>query len=166
MLFRLQQLETDQANLQEVQLQTQDDFPKFKESDAIFTHTFMASRPTSIPSDNTEHKVSLALLKMAPEFQHISQPEINSNSYLRAKVIHPSEFPLLAGYCSVFLDGNFLSKTNLPNVSPQEQFFLSLGVDSQVKIIYFKGHKHRKRQRGEYIPIFSPLGTILSHFTL
>ena len=139
----------------QIQMQNHDNFSKAKESDAIFTHTFMASRPTSIPSDNTEHKVSLAILKMTPEFQHISQPEINSNAYLQAKVIHPSEFPLLAGYCSVFLDGNFLSKTNLPNVSPQEQFFLSLGVDSQVKVIYFKGHKHRKRQKGEYLLLIS-----------
>ena len=142
-------------NIQEIQMQNNDSLFKYKESDAIFTHTFTASRPTSIPSNNTEHKVSLALLNMTPDFQHISLPEINSNAYLQAKVIHPSEFPLLAGYCSVFLDGNFLSKTNLPNVSPQEQFFLSLGVDSQVKVIYFKGNKHRKRQKGEYSFKFS-----------
>ena len=118
------------------------------ESNVVFTHTFMASRPTSIPSNNTEHKVSLALIKVLPEFQHISQPELNSNVYLQANVTNSSEFPLLAGYCSVFLDGNFLSKTNLPNVSPQEPFSLSLGADSQVKVSYFSGHKHRRRQQG------------------
>ena len=108
----------------------------------------MASRPTSIPSNNTEHKVSLALIKVIPDFQHISQPEMNSNVYLQANVTNSSEFPLLAGCCSVFLDGNFLSKTNLSNVSPQEPFFLSLGADSQVKVLYFTGHRHRKRQQG------------------
>jgi hypothetical protein len=39
------------------------------------------------------------------------------------------------------MDGNFVSKSTIPDVSPQETFSCSLGVDSSVKITY---HPERK----------------------
>lgn len=37
---------------------------------------------------------------------------------------------------SVFIDGNFASKTSIPNVSPQETFTCSLGADPSIRITY------------------------------
>lgn len=36
----------------------------------------------------------------------------------------------------MFIDGNFASKTSIPNVSPQETFTCSLGVDPSIRITY------------------------------
>ncbi|KAF8324095.1 hypothetical protein DL93DRAFT_2070366 [Clavulina sp. PMI_390] len=41
-----------------------------------------------------------------------------------------------AGPGSVFIDGNFASKTQLPSVSPGESFSCSLGVDPSLRITY------------------------------
>lgn len=45
-------------------------------------------------------------------------------------------FHLVIGPGSVFMDGNFVSKTSIPHVSPQETFSCSLGMDRAVRIIY------------------------------
>ena len=43
---------------------------------------------------------------------------------------------MLAGPANVFLDNNFVSKTDLKSYSPQEELNLSLGVDPAIKIDY------------------------------
>ncbi len=50
----------------------------------------------------------------------------------------------------MFMDGNFVSKSSIPDVSPQESFSCSLGVDPSVKITY---HPQQKvvRTQGGYI---------------
>jgi uncharacterized protein (TIGR02231 family) len=43
---------------------------------------------------------------------------------------------MLEGPANVFLDNNFVAKTDLKSYSPQEEFTCSLGVDPGLKIEY------------------------------
>ncbi|KAF8313120.1 hypothetical protein DL93DRAFT_2044144, partial [Clavulina sp. PMI_390] len=47
-----------------------------------------------------------------------------------------SSYVGLLGPSSVFLDGNFVAKSTVPNVSPSESFTCSLGVDPSVRITF------------------------------
>lgn len=48
----------------------------------------------------------------------------------------------------MFLDGNFVSKSQVPDVSPQESFTCSLGVDPSVRITYHPQSKVANRSSG------------------
>lgn len=57
-------------------------------TEGLFTHSFDTTRPATIPADNTEHKVTVAIIHLTPEFEYITSPEINSYCYLLAKVCY------------------------------------------------------------------------------
>ncbi|KAF8751451.1 hypothetical protein RHS01_08408 [Rhizoctonia solani] len=56
--------------------------------------------------------------------------------FLTCKVVNTSEFTLLRGEASVFMDDNFVSKSQIEHVSPNESFKTSLGVDSSLRVTY------------------------------
>jgi len=116
-------------------------------SDIGSTSTFDIPRKATIPADNNPHKVAIAVLKLNPKFEYESVPKINTHAYIKAKVINESEYPLLAGPANVFLDNNFVAKTELKSYSPQEEFECSLGVDPAIRITY-KPVKKFKGQSG------------------
>ena len=74
---------------------------------------FEIARLTSIPSDNTEHKVSVALVDLAPDFQYQCVPKMSTFAYLTAKVKNTSQYAFLPGPSNIFLDNNFVSKVSL-----------------------------------------------------
>ena len=85
-------------------------FLKIRTCDIGSTTTFDIPRKASIPADNNAHKVAIAVLKLSPKFEYECVPKINSHAYIKAKVINESDYPLLAGPASVFLDNNFVAK--------------------------------------------------------
>ena len=75
------------------------------------TSTFIIPRNASIPSDGNTHKVTIGVISLTPQFEYATVPKKNTNVYIRAKVINTSNYALLAGEASVFLENNFVAKT-------------------------------------------------------
>jgi hypothetical protein len=100
----------------------------------LFNTTFKISRQTTIPSDKTEHKVTVALIDLSPEFRYVSVPRLSPYSFLQASATNSSKYALLAGPANIFLDNNFVAKSELSDVSAGEQFTSSLGVDQGIRI--------------------------------
>ena len=114
----------------------------------MFIQTFDVLRPASIPSDSTEHKVSVSVIDLVSSFENVCMPEESSSVYLVAKATNTSEYPLLSGPSSVFMDNNFISKSTMKNVSPGEEISCSLGVDPLVKVSLKAGDSYQSRQAG------------------
>lgn len=72
---------------------------------------------------------SITNLDLLAELTHISVPSADACAFLRASIKNSSAFPLLPGRTSIYLDGTFVSKGDIRDVSPQETFELSLGID-------------------------------------
>ncbi|XP_019854214.1 PREDICTED: protein F37C4.5-like isoform X1 [Amphimedon queenslandica] len=101
----------------------------------LYNASFTIPRTASIPSDNTEHKVTVAIIDLEPDFSYTSVPRLSSSTFLQAAVKNSSEYALLGGPANIFLDNNFLSKSTIPSTSPNEEFTTSLGVDDSIRII-------------------------------
>ena len=114
----------------------------------MFIQTFDVLRPASIPSDSTEHKVSVSVIDLVSSFENVCMPEESSSVYLVAKATNTSEYPLLSGPSSVFMDNNFISKSTMKNVSPGEEISCSMGVDPLVKVSLKAGDSYQSRQAG------------------
>jgi uncharacterized protein (TIGR02231 family) len=98
--------------------------------------TFDIPSRATIPSDHAPHKVNVALLELKPRFNYVTVPKRSAHAFLKARVKNDSEYALLSGPTSIFLDNSFVAKSWLKNVSPQEEFECSLGVDPAVRITY------------------------------
>ena len=114
----------------------------------MFIQTFNVQRPASIPSDSTEHKVSITVIDLKSTFENVCLPEVNTNVYLLAKATNTSEYPLLSGPSSVFMDNNFICKSKLSSVSPGEEITCSLGIDPLVRVSYKTGDSYQSHQAG------------------
>lgn len=48
-------------------------------------------------------------------------------TFKKAKIANVSDYSLLKGTASMFIDGSFTSRSYMPTISPQEIFELDLG---------------------------------------
>eukprot|EP00058_Branchiostoma_floridae_P027148 XP_002612639.1 hypothetical protein BRAFLDRAFT_78733 [Branchiostoma floridae] len=113
--------------------------------DSLLSTTYDIPRKANIPSDNQPHKVQIAMIDFNPTFEHETAPKRSPHAFLRATVKNDSEYALLAGPVNVYLDNNFIAKSDLRTVAPSEEFTCSLGADPAVKVIYKPLHKYREQ---------------------
>lgn len=96
--------------------------------------TFAIQVPADIPADNSESTVTLAHRDFAAKFRHFSIPKLGERTYLQAQTTNDSEFPLLPGKAAVFLDNAFVASSQLDLTPSGKEFFLDLGIDSEVEV--------------------------------
>ncbi|EEB90276.1 hypothetical protein MPER_11535 [Moniliophthora perniciosa FA553] len=98
--------------------------------------TFKVPGLVTISSSADERSFIIAELKLDTVLTWVSVPKVDTRVYLKAKISNESEYTLLAGESSVYVDGSFISKSSLPLVSPSETFDCPLGLDPAVRITY------------------------------
>ncbi|CAE6431948.1 unnamed protein product [Rhizoctonia solani] len=105
-------------------------------STGVLNTTFGIPGRSDIPSDEGSHKVVIAVLDLQADLEWVCVPREKESVFLTCKVVNSSEFTLLPGEASVFMDDNFVSKSQIEHVSPNELFKTSLGVDSALRVTY------------------------------
>ena len=96
--------------------------------------TYRVARPVAVPGDGSPHKTTVTALDLDAQLDYVSAPKLAAEAYLRAKVRNTSRFILLPGQASIFHGADFVGKTMLELVAPNEEFELQLGVDDRVKV--------------------------------
>lgn len=61
---------------------------------------------------SADHKVTVAMFDLTPTFEHIAVPQKVESVFLKAKLKNTSEYMILAGPTSIFVDNNFITKVN------------------------------------------------------
>lgn len=96
--------------------------------------TYAIERPADILSDNKPTKVSVAQLSFPSVFRHTCVPKLSPHVYLKTKAVNESDFTLLPGETSVFLDGAFVATASLDLVPAGQDFWTYLGADQSVTV--------------------------------
>ncbi|KAG6898902.1 hypothetical protein C0993_002979 [Termitomyces sp. T159_Od127] len=92
--------------------------------------TFQVPGLITIPNDGVSHNVTIAQLKLGATMSW-------------AKIKNASQYTLLRGTGSVYVDGSFISRSEVPAVSPEESFDCPLGLDPSIRVTY---HPLSKKQ--------------------
>ena len=71
---------------------------------------FEIIRPTTIPSDSSEHRVTIAVVDLQPKLLHVTVPCKESNVYLLASLKNETEYPFLAGQAAIYFENSFVAK--------------------------------------------------------
>ncbi|KNE72951.1 hypothetical protein AMAG_17181 [Allomyces macrogynus ATCC 38327] len=90
----------------------------------------------TIPSDDSQHRVTVALLDLPVTLDHTACPKLDPTAYLTAKITNKSAYTWLAGPANVFLDHAFVAKSRLSMVLPGAKLITSLGLDPAVAVQY------------------------------
>ncbi|KAI0794196.1 hypothetical protein C8Q74DRAFT_1247228 [Fomes fomentarius] len=90
----------------------------------------------SLPSDGLAHKLSIAALSFSADLKYVCVPRQANAAYIEGTIKNTSDYELLAGPVSVFMDNQFVTKTSIGLVSTNESFNCVLGVDTALKVSY------------------------------
>ncbi len=94
--------------------------------------TFELKTKNTIPSDNSPHKVTIAMNDLPVEFSYTSIPKILPKVYLKGKIVNKNDYPFLEGEINVFVDNDFVNRTFINNVVPNDTLELALGIDESI----------------------------------
>nr|GAT55163.1 predicted protein [Mycena chlorophos] len=98
--------------------------------------TFGVPGRVSIPSDGEAHNFTLVELSLQATMSWVTVPKVDTKAHINARITNASDYTLLAGTASVYVDGSFISRSEVPAVSPKEAFDCPLGVDPSIRITY------------------------------
>ena len=96
--------------------------------------TYVIERTTDIKSDNKMAKVTVTRLLLPSTYRHSCVPKLSSYVYLKTHATNKSDFTLLPGRTSVFLDGAFVANSSMDLVPAGQKFWTFLGVDQSVSV--------------------------------
>eukprot|EP01117_Protostelium_nocturnum_P007107 TRINITY_DN2546_c0_g1_i3.p1 TRINITY_DN2546_c0_g1~~TRINITY_DN2546_c0_g1_i3.p1 ORF type:complete len:545 (-),score=161.69 TRINITY_DN2546_c0_g1_i3:45-1679(-) len=102
--------------------------------DTGHTCTYSIQRKYTLESDGKPHKVTIGISQLLAEFNYESVPRLQAEAFLKASIKNISNGTFLPGDMSIFMDGNFVSKSEMKLVNPDEKFTIFLGADSGVKV--------------------------------
>lgn len=95
--------------------------------------TFEINTKNTIPSDNSSHKVTIAINNLPIDFSYTSIPKILEKVYVKGKAVNKNEYPLLEGEINIFVDNEFVNRTFLSTIVPTDTLELALGIDESIK---------------------------------
>ncbi|KAJ7599850.1 hypothetical protein C8J56DRAFT_812753 [Mycena floridula] len=105
--------------------------------------TFHVPGLVSIPSDDASHNFTIVKLDLEANVTWLCVPKHDPQVHLKAEIKNSSEFSFLPGTASVYVDGSFISRKQIPAVSPKETFDCSLGLDPSIRVTYPRCERKR-----------------------
>jgi uncharacterized protein (TIGR02231 family) len=109
----------------------------------MLSTNFTIPSKKTIPSDTSEHKVTIAVETLKAYLHYHCVPKKDTNVFLMATVINETDYPILAGPASVYINNSMSAMINLKPTSCGEKLECPLGVDKTVKVIYKPTHKFK-----------------------
>ncbi len=95
--------------------------------------SFSLPRTITVPSNATDlQTTSLGAFETTAKLFRIAVPMLTDKTFIRSKVTNTSEYILLPGKASIFHGSDYVGKTTLPTIAPNETFPLDLGIDPVV----------------------------------
>ncbi|KAI6189296.1 Protein F37C4.5 [Aphelenchoides fujianensis] len=76
--------------------------PQYKAEHHALSTTFAVKQKKTIPSDGSDHKVTIVSLDLEPVLHFDCVPSKSTNVYLTASMLNSSSYPLLSGTASVY----------------------------------------------------------------
>jgi len=105
---------------------------------SAFNVSFAVPGRSDVPSDESDHRVTLRQEDLAAELVYRTVPGLNASAYLTAKTHAPEEYPLLAGPVRVFAGGAYLGAFRAEETGPGAELTIPFGADNRIEVIRVK----------------------------
>ncbi len=108
----------------------------------------------TLPSRSDQQLVTIASFGVKAEFTLVATPLLTDYVYLQGKLLNDTGPILLPGPASMFRNGEFVGKSQLPQVTIGEKFTAGFGIDSQVQVSHELEKKKTRVQGGNRIDTY------------
>ena len=108
----------------------------------------------TLPSRSDQQLVTIASITTKADFTLIATPLLTDYVYLQADLLNNSDIVLLPGQASMFRNGEFVGKSQLPQVTIGENFTAGFGIDSQIQVNHELEDKKTRIQGGNRIDTY------------
>jgi hypothetical protein len=95
---------------------------------------FVIETPFTIPSDNADHRVPIAVYQMPATYEYHSVPKFDEGVFLVAQISGWEKLNLLSGESNIYFDGTYIGKTYIDVNSTKDTLSFSLGKDNKIKV--------------------------------
>lgn len=95
---------------------------------------FQINTPFTVPSDNADHRVAIAVYDMAANYEYHTVPKLDPSVYLVAQVSGWEKLNLLSGESNLYFDGTFIGKSYIDVNSAKDTLSFSLGKDRKIVV--------------------------------
>ncbi|MBN1360121.1 MAG: DUF4139 domain-containing protein [Sedimentisphaerales bacterium] len=109
----------------------------------------------TLPSRSDQQLLSIATIAAKGQFTLIASPLLTDYVYLQAEILNGSDTVLLPGPASIFRDGQFVGKGEVPLVTIGDKFIAGFGIDSQVQVTRELEDKTTRIQGGNRIDTYN-----------
>lgn len=107
-------------------------------ADAVDSGTavrFVVSGRSDVPSDGSPHKTTLSHARLTPRLDYFAAPKHTDAIFRRAVVANDSGAPLLSGAANLFVDDDFIGRTQLEYTPAGDEIELLLGVEERITVL-------------------------------
>jgi len=87
----------------------------------------------SLPSRKDRQILQIAELDLKSRFYYVAAPVLTDYVYREAELTNDTQLALLAGPATVYLNGSFVGRTEIPMVAAGQKFTVGFGMDSQLR---------------------------------
>ena len=95
--------------------------------------SYQLSGNVSLASRSDQQMVRIMQTDMDSKFYHVAVPVLTSYVYREAELANSSDKDLLAGPITVYLDGRFVGRGEIPTVARGQTFVVGFGADPQLR---------------------------------
>jgi uncharacterized protein (TIGR02231 family) len=95
---------------------------------------YKITRPASVKSDGSESQFPILTQELKADFEYSTYPRLKPYAYLGSVVKNSPDVQLLPGPVNLFLEGDFVGRSDIDLIARGEEFNLYLGVDEGVKV--------------------------------
>jgi uncharacterized protein (TIGR02231 family) len=108
----------------------------------------------TLPSRSDQQLVTIASFQVQAEFTLVAMPLLTDYVYLQGKLFNENGPILLPGEANMFRNGEYVGKSQLPQVTIGEKFTAGFGIDSQVQVAHELEEKKSRVQGGNRIDTY------------
>lgn len=95
---------------------------------------FQINTPFTVPSDNADHRVAIAVYTMNANYEYHAVPKLDPSVYLVAQISGWEKLNLLNGESNLYFDGTFIGKSYINVSSTKDTLSFSLGKDKKIVV--------------------------------
>ncbi|PCJ52946.1 MAG: hypothetical protein COA70_11140 [Planctomycetota bacterium] len=110
--------------------------PEVSVRDFGITTQFMLPGRSSVSGNGEAHRFRIRELPLEVRPERYVVPSLSDKAYLRAKVTHTGEVPLLPGRAKVFLGPDYLGEASFPTLRQGDSTMLNLGIDPNLTVAW------------------------------
>ncbi len=100
----------------------------------------------TIPPDGTNKKTLVKSHKYPVSLEYVIVPSIEPFAFIKATIKNTEVYPLLKGNVFVYHNTNYIGKSILKDVMPNEEFSFYMGKEETIKVEHFFVNKYQSKK--------------------